>query len=74
MKIFFSKIFFSRIPKPVGLSQEWIKKNFMYQEPEFYSRFFNKSEKIHFEVTPWRTKAYIFKKVVPDAPKLYVFQ
>ena len=26
----------SRLPKPVELTQDWIKTNFKYQEPDFY--------------------------------------
>ena len=46
--------------------------NFKYQEPEFYTRLFYESENEPFEVPPRRTK--IFKKSVPDAPKLYFLQ
>ena len=49
--------FFSKLPKPVGISHEWIKTDFNYQEPDFYSRLFDGSKKI-FEVPPGRTKKY----------------
>ena len=31
----------SRIKKPVELSNNWVLKNFKYQKPEFYARFFD---------------------------------
>ena len=40
----------SRLPKPVELSYEWVKINFNYQEPEFYSIFFDESENGLFDV------------------------
>ena len=49
--------FLSRLPKPVGISHEWIKTDFNYQEPDFYSRLFDDSKK-NFEVPPERTKPY----------------
>ena len=36
-------ILLSILPKSVELSNEWIKTNFKYQEPEFYSRLFDGS-------------------------------
>ena len=48
----------SRIPKPVVLSHDWIKNNVKYQEPEFYSIFFDESENGPFEVPPGHTKTY----------------
>ena len=49
----------SRITKCVELAHERVKTNFKYQEPEFYSRFFDDSENRPFEVSPGRTKRYI---------------
>ena len=66
--------FLSRLPKLVELKHNWIKKNFNYQEPEFYSRFFDESENGLFEFTPALIKTYDKNKSVPDAPKLYILQ
>ena len=49
-------------------------KNLKYQEPEYYARFFDESEKIPFEVPPGCTKKYKIRKLVLVAPKLYAFQ
>ena len=43
-------------PKTVEISHEWVLTNFKYQEPKFYSRLFNESEKVTFESPPGRTK------------------
>ena len=48
----------SRLTKPFELSHEWINKNFKYQEPEFYSRYFDGSVNWPFEVPPGCTKTY----------------
>ena len=48
--------FISRLPKPIELSDEWVLKIFKYQEPEFYSRLFDESEKVPFEVSPGFTQ------------------
>ena len=58
MEIFFSKKILSKLPKPVGLSHEWININFKYQEPYFYSRLFDESENGPFEVPTGLTKTY----------------
>ena len=42
----------SRLTKPVELSHDWVLTNLKYQEPEFYSRFFEESEQGCFEVPP----------------------
>ena len=46
-KFLFNINFLSRLPKPVGLSHEWIKTYFKYQEPEFYSRLFDEYVQRH---------------------------
>ena len=46
----------SRLPKPIEISHEWFLKIFKYQEPEFYSRLFDESEKVPFEVSPGFTQ------------------
>ena len=51
----------SRLPKSVELSHKCIKNIFKYQEPEFYSKLFDESEKGPFEVPPGRTKTRDFK-------------
>ena len=40
----FKEKFLNRLPKPVELTYEWIKKIFKDKEPEFYSRLFDESE------------------------------
>ena len=50
---------FRRIPKPAELTYKCIKKKIKYQEPEFYYRFFDDSEKGLFELPPGRTYKYI---------------
>ena len=62
----------SILPKSVELSHGWFKMNLKYQEPYFKSRLFDESENGPSEAPPGRTN--IFKKSVPDAPKLYVLQ
>ena len=62
----------SRLTKPVELSHEWVKTNFNYQEPEFYSVLFVESENGPFEFPAESTNTY--EKSVPDAHKLYVLQ
>ena len=47
-KFIFKEKILSRLPKTVEISHEWVKTNFKYQEPEFYSRLFDDSEKGHF--------------------------
>ena len=58
----FKENFISRLPKPVGISHEWIKLNFKYQNPEFFSRLFDESENVLFEVPPRRTDTY-YKRI-----------
>ena len=55
---FYQQNLLSRIPKLVELSHEWVLTNFKYQEPEFYSRLFDESEKGTFEVPTGRTNKY----------------
>ena len=50
-KFIFKGIILSRLPNPVELSPEWVLEIFKYQEPDFYSRFFDESEKGPFEVS-----------------------
>ena len=60
----------SRLPKPVELSHEWVLKNFRYQEPQFYARLFDNSEKLPFELPPGHTKND-YNRYAPGAHKLY---
>ena len=50
--------YLSRLPTPVELSHEWIKTNFNYQHPDFYSRLFDESENGPLEVPTGRTKTH----------------
>ena len=61
----------SILPKPVELSHERILKIFKYQEPEFYSGLFDKSEKGPFEVPPDYMKVYVIIKTLHVDPGLY---
>ena len=60
----------SRLPNNVELSYNWVLTNFKYQEPYFYSIFFDDSERRPFEVPTGRTNKYE-NKLVTDSPKLY---
>ena len=71
---FFKVNVLSRLPKPVELSHNCIKKIFKYQGPEFYSILFYESENTPFEVPPGLTKTCDKNKSIHDAPKLYVLQ
>ena len=42
----------SRLPITVELTHKWIKKQFNYQDPDFYSQLFDESENGPFEVPP----------------------
>ena len=59
------------MPKPVEISYGWVKRNSKYQDTEFYSRLFYDPENGPFKVPHVRINTY--KKLVPDAPKLYVY-
>ena len=52
----FTGNFLSRIPQPVELSHEWIKKNSKYQDQQFYSILFDDLENGSFEAPPGRIK------------------
>ena len=58
MGFLFKENLLSILPKPFELTHKWIKKNFKYQEPEFYSRLFDESENRPFEVPPGNIKTY----------------
>ena len=73
-KFLFKVKFISRLLKPVELTHKWIKTNFNYQEPDFYSRLFDKSVNWTFEVPPGCIKTCDLKKSVPDDSTLCVLQ
>ena len=70
----FEEILLSGLPKPVKLSNRWIKKYFQYQEPKLYSRLLDDSEKRTLWSPSWTFTDIWYKKIVPDAPKLYILQ
>ena len=55
-RFIFRGYFLSGLTNPVEISHEWVLTNFKYQEPKFYSRLFNESEKVTFESPPGCTK------------------
>ena len=57
-KLLFKRKPLSRKPNPVELSHEWVLTDLKYQEPEFYSIFFDELLKKHFEVPPRRTNKH----------------
>ena len=57
-KFIFKGKFLSILPNPVEISHKWVLKYLRYQEPYFYFRFFDESEKGSFEVPPGYINKY----------------
>ena len=72
-RFYFKLNLLSKLKNHVELSQEWSLKKFKYQDPEFYDRLFDNSEEGPFKIPPGCMNIFVIIKLVPDAPKLYVF-